>query len=265
MGLGVDIVMPFFNGFIRARRAVESCLATTGENPLVVNDSVDPTESASIIEFCNHHGILYMQPEANQGYLLATMAGARHGDEPWILFMNSDLEFFEPNWLQKMLAVSVNTAIVGARLLFAPDHEQFGLIQHAGVYVREDGQIGHNYMLSADCAEAREVRDVNAVTGTLMLVRRSVWDELGGWDRNFCRGGLEDIDFCWRARAAGYRVIYRGDAAAYHWQGACGDGKFHPIHSYMRPNMEYLAQKWQGKIPVDIDQRGGNSSPTPAR
>ncbi|WP_395104506.1 glycosyltransferase [Actinomadura sp. SCN-SB] len=113
-----------------------------------------------------------------------------------------------------------NAAVLGAKLRDWDDRRTLREVGVAmdGAARRETGLDRREF----DQGQHDGLRDVMAVSSAGMLVRRDVWERLGGFDVEF---GLfrEDIDFCWRAHAAGHRVVVVSDAVLYHaeasWRG----------------------------------------------
>jgi len=153
--------------------------------------------------------------EENLGFGRASNQGADATSGQYILFLNNDTVPL-PGWLGPMVECMESrpeVGIVGAKLLY-PDS---GLMQHAGVAVGE-GHPFHVYkMLPADLPEACEDRDCDAVTGACMLVRRSLFEELGGFDVAYLNG-LEDIDLCMRARELGYISRFSSRSIVQHYE-----------------------------------------------
>ncbi len=131
-----------------------------------------------------------------------------------LCFLNDDVFPSTSDWLERMLAQAVRPEIgvVGALLLY-PD----GSIQHAGVVVDRwhPAHIGRFQKESYFWRWLRLTRDVSAVTGACMAMRRSTWNELGGFDRRF-PVNYNDIDLCLRAAARGYRVLIETRAVLVH-------------------------------------------------
>jgi len=87
--------------------------------------------------------------------------------------------------------------------------------------------------------------EVNAVTGGCFLVRRKVWNELGGWDPMFGKGVYEDVDFCWRVRKAGYKVLYQPTVTLYHHSSASiNTNGHHLLYDHKDENLRLLKRKW---------------------
>ena len=139
-----------------------------------------------------------------------------------ILFLNNDIEVIEPDWLSEMVECLAfdSTGIVGAKLLY-PN----GKIQHAGVMVGLGEAAGHWYV-DSDANEPGPMgrlavrQTVGAVTGACMLVTRSCFDALGGFDEDVFPIAYNDVDLCIRARHLGYRTIWTPFAELYHHESA---------------------------------------------
>jgi GT2 family glycosyltransferase len=138
-----------------------------------------------------------------------------HGE--LLCFLNDDTDAIDHNWLSVMAAHALQdrVAAVGALLLYPSDR-----IQHAGVILGVGGIAGH-----ADVGVMRGSRgyherllvdqDVSCVTGACMVVRRNVFEDLGGFDESL-PGAFNDVDFCLRLREAGWRIVWTPNAQLYH-------------------------------------------------
>jgi hypothetical protein len=144
--------------------------------------------------------------------------GVRSSKGEIALLLNDDVEATDAGWLRRMVesAMAPGIGCVGARLLY-PDRT----IQHAGVMLGLSGVCGHLWKgLGED--EARTIPQVvlpsrrMAVTGACLAVRRDTFDRVGGLDEQSFPVAFNDIDFCLRVQAAGFRTIYRGDAVLIH-------------------------------------------------
>jgi GT2 family glycosyltransferase len=131
-----------------------------------------------------------------------------------VCFMNDDVFPSSTAWLELMLAQAARpeVGVVGALLLY-PD----GSIQHAGVVVDRwhPAHVGRFQKESLYWPWLRMTREVSAVTGACMAMRRPVWDELGGFDPQY-PVNYNDIDLCLRAAARGYRILIETRAVLVH-------------------------------------------------
>ena len=150
-------------------------------------------------------------------------AAAARGD--YLLFLNDDIEAIEPGWLDAMLehARNPDVGVVGARLLY-PDRT----VQHAGMFLTPHGIGRHAFRFAKESDPgyfglALRAREVSAVTGACMLMRRAHFDALGGFDEAH-QVINNDLDFCLRTAEAGKRVIYTPHATLIHHELASRGG-----------------------------------------
>jgi GT2 family glycosyltransferase len=141
--------------------------------------------------------------------------GAQNAKGEIILFLNDDVEPIESNWLARMAArlERPETGAVGARLLY-PN----GTIQHAGVATWEMDGAGHpgrNMTNSQYWPWLNATREVTAVTGACIAVRREDFDAIGGFDPEF-PVNFNDVDLCMRLRQRGLSVIIEAGATLQH-------------------------------------------------
>jgi ADP-heptose:LPS heptosyltransferase/GT2 family glycosyltransferase len=150
----------------------------------------------------------------------ANNLGARAARGALLLFLNDDVECRDPDWLAALVehAQRPEVGAVGPQLQY-PD----GKVQHAGMFLRGGEGIHAFRFAAADdpgpFGLALTQRDVTAVTGACMMVRREVFESLGGFDEAHCVI-KNDLDFCLRLGAAGKRVIYTPHAQLIHHEMA---------------------------------------------
>ena len=140
----------------------------------------------------------------------------------YILLLNNDVEVLEPGWLKEMVSCFAyeGTGIVGARLLY-PDRT----LQHAGVIVGAGGLAGHWFERTASTQAGPMGRlgvrqTMSAVTGAAMLVSRACIEATGPWDEENFAIAYNDVDFCLRAAARGYRTVWTPFATLIHHESA---------------------------------------------
>jgi GT2 family glycosyltransferase/predicted SAM-dependent methyltransferase len=151
----------------------------------------------------------------NEGFATACNRGALMARGDFLLFLNNDT-LPEPGWLDALVDCMrrhPKAGIAGSRLLF-PD----GTIQHAGVVFNSSGMPAHIYYgLPGDHALVNKPRCYQAVTGACLLIRRDLFEQLGGFDPTFFNV-YEDVDLCLRAGELGYEVHYCPTSVVYHLQ-----------------------------------------------
>lgn len=173
--------------------------------------------------------------------------GARHASGELIGLINNDIEPINADWLCEMVrhAVRPEVGCVGAKLYYPND-----TIQHAGVILGIGGVAGHAhkyYDRHADGYFSRLhlVQNMSAVTAACLLVRKSLFEEVGGLDEQNLAVAFNDVDFCLRVREAGYRNLWTPHAQAYHHESVSRGADDTP-EKRQRHNKEatYMQQRW---------------------
>ncbi len=148
---------------------------------------------------------------------------ARQANGDYLLFLNDDIEIIQDDWLDAMmdLATRPEVGVVGPQLQF-PNRT----VQHAGVYLKGyiEGGARHAFeMLEHDnpgyFGLALTQRNVIAVTGACMLVRRDAFDAIGGFDEAHDVIN-NDLDYCLRAHESGQSIVYTPYASLIHYEKA---------------------------------------------
>ncbi|MCC7046232.1 MAG: glycosyltransferase family 2 protein [Alphaproteobacteria bacterium] len=224
----VSILIPLYRtlDFLRFQLAAFAVDPELRESELIyVLDS--PEQQRELEHFLRGLHLLYDLPitlavmSDNYGYAAANNAGAAlaHGCE--LLLLNSDVVPDRPGWLGTLsgvLAEDERVGAVGGKLLFDDDS-----LQHAGLYFEKDSDgtwYNRHYFkgFPRDFAGACIAREVPAVTGACLLLRRKLYERLGGLSEDYLIGDYEDSDLCLKLRADGHVVRYEPAAELYHFE-----------------------------------------------
>ena len=174
-----------------------------------------------------------IRPARNRGFAAGCNLGARAATGDVVVFLNNDA-FGENGWFDALtlpFALDADVAVTGARLTY-PD----GTLQHAGVAVDFSRPAGSE---AWNVVGEQPGGDADAVTGAAMAVRRSMFDQLGGFDEGYWNG-YEDVDLCLNVRAHGGRVIYCPKARLTHLESASGPERWRAVNA----NVARLRGKW---------------------
>ena len=170
----------------------------------------------------------------------------------YILLLNNDTEVITVNWLEEMLmyAQREDVGAVGAKLYYADR-----TIQHAGVVI---GLGAHRTAGHTHYKQSREnlgymgrlcyTQDVTAVTGACLMVKRSLWDTVGGLDEGF-EISLNDVDFCLKLRKKGYLNIFTPFAELYHYESVSRglDDNGEKAERYNKESAKFR-EKWKAEL-----------------
>ena len=160
---------------------------------------------------------MYWSDEFN--YSAINNFGVKHARGDYLLLLNNDVEVITTDWLEELTAncQRKDVGIVGARLYYPDD-----TIQHAGIVIGIGGVAGALFvgmprMFTGYLHKAAIQQDLSAVTAACMMVKRSVYEELGGLEEEL-KVAFNDVDFCLRAREKGYLVVYDPNVELYHFE-----------------------------------------------
>ncbi len=158
-------------------------------------------------------------PMAEFNFAAVNNTGAAATDTDLLLLLNDDVAPVAPGWLDAMVAhmQDPRVGVVGARLLYGN-----GMVQHEGVILGLADLCEHAGRLRAAADPGphgigRVSRPVAAVTAACLLIRASLYRDLGGMDEGFAIA-LNDVDLCLRARQAGWRIIYCAESELFHYE-----------------------------------------------
>jgi GT2 family glycosyltransferase len=149
-------------------------------------------------------------------------------DADHVLLLNNDITVITGEWIEALVEQSQRPEVgaVGCRLLYPG-----GGVQHDGIAVSM-GCTAINLDLSFVGYLASAIREVTAVTGACMMVRRAVYEELGGLDERL-RVAFNDVDLCLRLWQRGYKVMFTPIAELQHRESA-SRGRLHPDEDALR-------------------------------
>jgi len=238
----LSAVIPLYNCLPLTRRCLETLQATlpaglAHEIIFVDDGSTDGTRAwlqtlAPPVRVVLH--------ERNLGFAAACNRGAAAAGGEFLALLNSDLEL-QPGWLEPMLAGFdrlPRPACIGNVQLQAGTR----VLDHAGITVGADGKPGHLRTLPVAAGDTPDYAAMPAVTGACALLPRSLFTGLGGFDEGFVNGG-EDVDFCFRARAAGSTVWTALNSTVLHHVSASPGRKLHDEENSYR-----LFRKWRREL-----------------
>lgn len=227
---------------------------------IIDNGSVDGTRT-KVDDFATvhtDHEVLVWEPAENLGFGAANNLAADKLDTDLLLVINPDVFIDDPQLLTEARAefTEPEVAAVGCAL-----YRQDGTLDHACKRGEPTLMAALTYYLRLDRLArwfprtgryraahvgASEVADVEAINGAFMLIRRSVFEAVGGFDERYWMYA-EDLDLCRMIRLAGGRIVYRGDLEATHLKAASTDGGPTPesAQAFHQSSLLYY-EKWYG-------------------
>ena len=178
----------------------------------------------------------------------------KHAKGEIVGLVNNDIEVINADWLTEMTsqAIREDVGCVGAMLYYPND-----TIQHAGVICGLGGVAGHSHKHFAKdhpgyFKRLQLVQNLSAVTAACLLVKKTVFDEVGGLNELDLTVAFNDVDFCLRVKEQGYRNLWTPYAELYHHESISRGAEDNPekVARFNR-EMEYMKQKWEKELSHD--------------
>jgi O-antigen biosynthesis protein len=196
---------------------------------IVDNGSVEEETKRLFTELAADPSVRILPQPGPFNFSALNNAAARGARGSILGLVNNDVEAIEDGWLDEMVSLAARPEIgcVGARLLY-PDRR----LQHGGVVVGLGGVAGHAHRFASDMEvgyldRLRAVHDVSAVTAACLLVRKDVYERVGGLDESLIVT-FNDVDFCLKVRAAGYLNLWTPFATLVHHESVSRGRDFAP-------------------------------------
>ncbi|MGG0814451.1 glycosyltransferase [Paenibacillus alvei] len=215
----VSIVILTWNGLEHTKRCMPS-LARYANHQLVDVVVLDNGSSDGTVTYLREFPwIQVIAHDRNIGFTAGNNLAMAHCDlDSDIVLLNNDIIAEQDDWLERLQETAYSErdiGVVGCRL-----RGEDGLLQHAGTYIFAETCWGQQLGgLEVDIHQYGSVRDVQGVVFACAYVKRGVIDAIGGLDLDYF-AYFEDTDYCLRALAAGYRVVYDGRVTLTHTQNA---------------------------------------------
>ncbi len=219
----VSILIPFRDQPELLQTCLDSILEKTDYPHFEIiglnNDSAQ-TKTLNLIEHYRERDqrIRFIDDPRPFNFSAINNLGAQQARGEHLLLLNNDTEVIEGEWLEALLAHSQREEVgaVGAKLLYSN-----GRIQHAGVILGIVGVAGHSHKNVANddngyFSRPHLTQNISAVTGACLMVKRALWEALGGLNEEKLAIAFNDIDFCLRLRAKDLLNIYEPQSLLYH-------------------------------------------------
>ena len=252
----VSIIIPNCNHVDDLRRCVMSVVAKTtypNYEILILENNSDEEE---IFEYYKqldqYHKIRILHYEGAFNYSDINNVGVKAAKGEYVLLLNNDISVITEDWIEQLLmyAQRDDVGAVGAKLLY-PDKT----IQHAGIILGlgADRTAGHeHYGLDYEhlgyMGRLYYARNTTAVTGACLLIRKSIYEEVGGLDTSFAVS-YNDVDFCLRVRKKGYLNVFTPLAELYHYESASrGSDQSSKNRDRFLQEAEHFRTRWKDAL-----------------
>ena len=204
----ISVIIPSIHGSSSLERCLESLVSGTSyPNCEIVIVQMGQRDKIAAAVTDLSHRVLYFADAVNES--AAKNYAVAHTDSPWLLFLDDNVEALGPDWLTIMAehVQRPETGAVGPRLV-----NPGGTIEHAGLVLGVNGiaQSAFRGFPAEHPGVNRQLqmtRNYSAVSGACLLMRREVFQQIGGFDQKLS-SVLADVDLCLKIRRAGYLIVY---------------------------------------------------------
>lgn len=194
--------------------------------------------------------VVVYHPEAGFNYSAINNFGAKYCEGDYILLLNNDVEVIAPTWIEEMLMFCQRDDVgaAGAKLYYPDD-----TIQHAGVILGVLTLAGHAFKNQPRNSpgyfgRASYQQDLSACTAACFMIKKSVFDEIGGFDEEFAVA-FNDIDLCMRIREKGYLIVFTPYAELYHYESKSRGSEDTPEKiARFSGEIQRFFDKWKPKL-----------------
>ena len=253
----VSLVIPTRDRVDLLRVCVDSILERSSypdyEILIVDNGSVEPQTLAYFEQVGARDNVRVLPYPGEFNYSAINNFAVAQARGQVIGLVNNDIEVISADWMEEMVshAMRPDVGAVGAMLYYPDD-----TIQHAGVLVGLCGVAGH----IGSCQPRGSAgyfgrmllaQQLTAVTAACLLVRKSVYDEVGGLDEQL-RVAFNDVDLCLRIDAKGYRNLWTPFAELYHHESASRGLEDNPVkQARFASEVEFMCKRWDARLQRD--------------
>lgn len=237
------VIVLSWNGEKYLAACLDALIAQTdGQVELIVVDNASTDASQDIIRRYLPR-VRLIANSTNLGFSGGNNIGLTVTEAEVVVLLNQDTEV-RPDWLNAILKTfqsDTNIGIVGCKALYSD-----GRIQHAGASINAVSAFAtHIGQGEDDHGQYDEPMDMDYVTGAAFAIHRKVLEQLGGLDEGFNPALYEEVDYCYRARRLGYRVVYQPQAVLVHYESTALPKPHYELYSLLHRNrLRFVLLHW---------------------
>ena len=243
----VSIIIPVYNQVTYTYNCLHSIIENTKDvsYEIIIADDVSSDATKHLKKLAEN--VTIIRNNRNMGFLKNCNNAAEKARGKYILFLNNDTQVND-NWLSSLIVLIESDSkigMVGSKLVY-PD----GRLQEAGGIIWSDGS-GWNYgrMDDPNKPEYCYVKDVDYISGASLMIKKDLWQQIGGFDERYAPAYCEDSDLAFQVRDLGYRVVFQPLSIVTHYEGISnGTDVSQGIKQYQVENSVKFRNKWNKEL-----------------
>jgi glycosyltransferase involved in cell wall biosynthesis/cephalosporin hydroxylase len=247
----VSIIIPTRNGLKLLKQCIDSIYTKTtypNYELIVVDNGSDDPETLMYLQGLSDSGkvrIIRDDSPFNYSYLNNKAVATSRGE--LLTLLNNDIEVITPDWLSIMVSHAIRPQIgaVGAKLWYTNKK-----LQHGGVILGIGGIAGHSHRHLTEkdggyFSRAMLTQNLSAITAACLVIKKEIFNQVGGLDEKNLAVAFNDVDFCLRVRELGYRNVWTPVAELFHHESATRGYEDTPEKKKrFRQEGDYMKMRW---------------------
>ncbi|MGF7075896.1 glycosyltransferase family 2 protein [Mucilaginibacter sp. 3215] len=233
----VAVVILNWNGVKYLKQFLPSVLSSTYPNLDIVMGDNDSSDDSVAFMRENYPSVRIIQNDKNYGFTGGYNRVLAQVDADYYILLNSDVEVI-PGWIEPVIELMESDSLIAAAAPKIRSYAQKEYFEHAGAAGGFIDKHGYPfcrgrifYELEKDNGQYEQSSEVFWASGASLFIKKSIWDEAGGFDESFF-AHMEEIDLCWRLKNMGYKVMYCARSTIYHVGGGTLNAE-NPFKTYL--------------------------------
>lgn len=243
----VSIIIPVYNQFEYTYNCLKSIKKNSGniKYEIIIGNDCSNDMTKRINEIIS--GIRVITNKTNLRFLKNCNNAAQYAKGKYILFLNNDTQV-QPDWLSSLIELmdkDEKIGLTGSKLVYAD-----GRLQEAGgIFWNDASAWNYGNQCNPNEPEYNYVKEVDYISGASIMIKTSLWKEIGGFDERFAPAYYEDADLAFEVRKHGYKVVYQPLSVVIHFEGVSnGTDTTSGQKKYQVVNKDKFYEKWQSVL-----------------
>lgn len=243
----VSIIVPAYNQWEFTYNCIKQIIDNTADVPyeVILADDVSSDETKEAERYIDNLRVI--RNTENLGFVRNCNAAAKLCRGQYILFLNNDTSV-QADWLMPLvdlLESDDRIGMVGSKLVYGN-----GKLQEAGgIFWKDASAWNYGHCDKIGKPDYNYVKEVDYISGASIMIRKNLWEQIGGFDERYVPAYCEDSDLAFEVRKAGYKVVYQPKSVVVHFEGISnGKDLKKGIKKYQVVNAQKFYEKWKNVL-----------------
>ena len=245
--IAVSIIVPAYNQWEFTYNCINQIIDNTSDvsYEVILADDVSSDETKDAEQYVAN--LRVSRNTENLGFVRNCNEAAKICRGQYILFLNNDTSV-QSGWLMplvELLEQDASIGMVGSKLVYGN-----GKLQEAGgIFWKDASAWNYGHCDKIGKPEYNYVKEVDYISGASIMIRKSLWEQIGGFDERYVPAYCEDSDLAFEVRNAGYKVVYQPKSVVVHFEGISnGKDLKKGVKKYQVVNAQKFYDKWKSVL-----------------